>query len=100
MQRTGVLALFLIEALTLGALSTLLGATIGIVIALSLNFAQIHIPVGAQYILLSNTLKFSIDPIRILIGILAITGCTTLISIIPSAQAARLKPITAMQHIG
>ena len=100
MQRTRVLVMFLIEAFTLGASGTLLGAGIGILIALCLNVAQIHLPIGAQFILLSSTLKFAVDPSRILMGMLIITGCTTLISVIPSTQAARLKPITAMQHIG
>ncbi|MEO5970421.1 MAG: FtsX-like permease family protein [Bdellovibrionia bacterium] len=100
MQRTRVLVMFLIEAFTLGTSGTVLGAGIGILLALLLNVAQIHLPMGAQYILLSSTLKFAVDPSRILTGMLVITGCTTLISVIPSTQAARLKPITAMQHIG
>jgi ABC-type lipoprotein release transport system permease subunit len=100
MQRTRVLFMFLIEAFTLSCTGTLFGAIFGVGIALLLNMAQIHVPQAAQFILLSSTLKFAVDPLRILTGMSIITGCTTLISIIPSTQAARLKPITAMQHIG
>jgi putative ABC transport system permease protein len=58
------------------------------------------VPQGVQMFLMSNTLKFSIDMSRVIGGMVIITGCTTLIAIIPSIHAARMKPITAMSHIG
>jgi ABC-type antimicrobial peptide transport system permease subunit len=100
MQRRRVLSMFMIEAFSLGVLGTLSGAVIGLVLAGLLNLAHIHVPNGAQMFLMSNTLKMTVEVVRVLKGMTVITCCTTLISIIPSIHAARLKPISAMQHIG
>jgi ABC-type lipoprotein release transport system permease subunit len=100
MQRRRVMAMFVIEAFTLSGISTLVGALVGLVLAGITHASQIHIPQGAQMFLMANTLKFSFDFTRILTGILVIISATTLISLIPSFRAARLKPITAMQHNG
>ncbi len=100
MQRWRVLAMFVIEAFTLGSLGTTVGAVLGLLIALALNAAQLPVPEGARMFLMAIHLKLSFEPVRVLGGMLVITGCTTLIAIIPSLYAARLKPISAMQHIG
>lgn len=100
MQRLRVMAMFLIESFTLGALGTLAGAVSGLGFALVLNSAKVPVPEGAQFFLMSTTLKFTVEIGRIVLGMAVITGSTTLISLIPSWHAARLKPITAMQHIG
>ncbi len=100
MQRRRVLAMFVIEAFTLSVLATFVGALIGAALAGLLNAAQIPVPTGARMFLLAHTLKFTLDLHGIFNGMAVITGCTTLIAIIPSIHAARLKPVTAMQHIG
>ncbi len=100
MHRTGILAMFMIEAFSLGVLGTSVGALLGILIAVLLNLAHLPVPEGAKMFLLTNTLHLAFDPASILKGMLVITGCTTLVSLIPSTHAARLKPVTAMQHIG
>lgn len=100
MQRRRVLVMFVIEAFTLGALGTVVGAAVGLLGAVALNAAHLPVPQGVQMFLMSNTLKFTIDAGQVLGGMFVITACTTLISIIPSIHAARMKPITAMQHIG
>ena len=98
MQRRRVMLMFVIEAFTLSAISTLAGAIIGLLLAGITHMAHIHIPAGAQMFLMANTLKFSFSFLRIMNGILLIITATTLISLIPSMRAARLKPVTAMQH--
>jgi ABC-type lipoprotein release transport system permease subunit len=100
MQRPRVLAMFMIEAFSLSAASSLAGATIGILASWSLNASRIHVPQGAQMFLMSSTLKFSLAPGQLGFGIALIILCTTLVSMIPSIHAARMKPITAMQHHG
>jgi putative ABC transport system permease protein len=100
MQRTRVLAMFVIEAFTLGVLGTAAGTVLGLIIAVGINLLHLPVPVGAQMFLLSNTFKLALEAGRILVGTSIIVGCTTVISILPAIVAARLKPITAMQHIG
>ena len=100
MQRRRVLAMFVIESFALGFLSSCAGAILGLLIAWVLHISHIQVPKAAQMFLMSNTLKLLAEPSRILGGIAVITSCTTLISIIPSIHAARLKPVTAMQHVG
>jgi len=100
MHRRRVMLMFLIEAFTLSGMATLAGAILGLTLAGIVHVSNIHIPAGAQMFLMSNTLKFSFDPGRVIGGMFVIIGATTLISLIPSMRAARLKPITAMQHNG
>jgi putative ABC transport system permease protein len=100
MQRPRVLAMFVVEAFTLGGLGAVCGAILGLLAAGILNAAHVPVPHGAQMFLLSNTFKFTVDAAHVAAGMLVITACTTLIAIIPSLHAARLKPVTAMSHLG
>jgi ABC-type antimicrobial peptide transport system permease subunit len=100
MQRPRVMAMFVIEAFCLSALSTALGALLGVALAAFLDALHLHLPQGAQFFLMSSTLRFDFVAARILGGALVITICTTLISLIPSFKAARMKPVSAMSHIG
>jgi len=100
MQRLRVLSMFVIEAFTLSGISTIAGTILGLLIAGGMNLLKIHVPHSVQLFLMSNTVHLVANPSRIMTGMLVITGCTTLISLIPSTHAARMKPITAIQHIG
>ncbi len=101
MQRPRVLAMFVIEAFCLGALGTALGALLGVpCIAAFLNSLHLGVPEGVRFFLMSSTVKFAFEPARIFGGAFIITACTTLISLIPSFRAARMKPVSAMSHIG
>ncbi len=100
MQRRRVQAMFVLESFLLGLAGTVTGAIMGIIGATILNALKIHVPEGAQMFLMSPTIHSTIDPLRILVGMIIINACTTLVSLIPSTHAARLKPITAMSHIG
>jgi ABC-type antimicrobial peptide transport system permease subunit len=57
------------------------------------------VPEGAQFFTMSTTLRFALEPARIIGGAAVITVCCTLVSLIPSFQAARMKPVTAMTHL-
>ncbi len=100
MQWPRVLLMFVIEGFLLGLFGTVFGAGLGLLTAAGLNAAHINLPPGAQLVLLSEHLV--VTPTRFWVGaaIVFIGGVITLVSIIPSTLAARLKPITAMQHNG
>jgi putative ABC transport system permease protein len=100
MQRLRVLSMFVIEAFTLSFLSTFAGTLLGLALAALLNAAHIQVPKGAGMFLMSHTMKFAIDFGSIFLAMNVITVCTTLVSIIPSVHAARMKPVTAMSHLG
>lgn len=100
MQRTSVLLMFLMEGFLLGALSTVAGAVLGVMASMALNSAAIVVPVGVQFVLLSEKLSVIPTVPWVLAVVLFITTVVTTISVIPSFIAARLKPVTAMQHAG
>jgi ABC-type lipoprotein release transport system permease subunit len=81
-------------------LGTFVGAILGLVVVAILNAAHIHVPAGARMFLMTSTLHLQPDLAQIFKGMATITGCMTAISMFPSIHAARLKPVTAMSHIG
>ena len=100
MQRPRVLAMFVIEAFCLGAAGSLAGVLLGVLLSLGLNLLHLNVPEGLNWFLMSSTVKFAFEPARIFGGAFIITACTTLIALIPSFRAARMKPVTAMSHLG
>lgn len=100
MQRTRVLAMFVVEALALGLAATATGGVVAALVAASLNAARIPVAEAVQVITLSDTLSLHVTAGSVLGAVLFITLCTTLISLVPSFLAARMKPVTAMHHIG
>jgi ABC-type lipoprotein release transport system permease subunit len=56
MQKTSVLLMFLTEGFLLGLLATLAGAVLGVVLSLVLNSSHVPLPVGVQFVLLSDKL--------------------------------------------
>lgn len=100
MQRGWVVLMFVLEALCLGLLGTLAGAAAGLAVCAALNAAHVELPLAAKLFVMSDTLHLVVKPLSVVGSILLLTGCTTAISLIPSFLAARLKPVTAMHHIG
>jgi ABC-type lipoprotein release transport system permease subunit len=100
MRRRGVMMMFVMEAFCLGAMGTAAGALLGCLIALGLDALQIPVPEGAQFFTMSTHLRFALEPARIFGGAAVITLCCTLISLIPSFRAARMRPVTAITHLG
>ena len=100
MQQTSVLLMFLMEGFLLGLLATLGGAFLGVVLSLVLNASHVPLPVGVQFVLLSDKLVVLPTVQWVVSTVVFITAVVTLISIIPSFIAARLKPVSAMQHAG
>lgn len=100
MQRGNVLRMFLAEGFLLGVLSTSAGAVLGLLLSFVLNAVDIALPPGFQFILLSDHLFIVPTVAWTMVAVIFITAVITLISLIPSFIAARLKPVTAMQHVG
>jgi ABC-type lipoprotein release transport system permease subunit len=100
MQKTSVLVLFLTEGMLLGLLATLGGAILGVGLSIFLNQAAVPLPVGVQFVLLSDKLVVLPTAQWVFATIAFITFTVTIISAVPSFIAARLKPVTAMQHAG
>jgi len=100
MQRGSVMAMFVMEAFCLGLMGTAAGAGLGCLFSLFLDSLHLPVPEGAQFFTMSTTLRFALEPARIIGGAAIITVCCTLVSLIPSFQAARMKPVTAMTHLG
>jgi len=100
MQRRTVLAMFVTEGFLLGLMGTVVGVILGAIVSSVLNGAGIVLPKGAQLVLMSEKLIVAPTIGWILFAILLITGAITLISLIPSFLAARLRPVTAMSHVG
>ncbi len=100
MQRRSVLAMFVTEGFLLGLMGTTAGVAIGGLTSFLLNNAAIKLPKGAQLVLMSEKLIVAPTAGWIVFAIIFITSVITLISLIPSFLAARLKPISAMSHVG
>ena len=73
---------------------------LGVALSLGLTSANIKLPPSWQFIFFSEKLVISPTVFWVSASVLFITSVITLISIIPSFLAARLKPITAMSHVG
>jgi ABC-type lipoprotein release transport system permease subunit len=100
MQSWSVQVMFLAEALMLTLVATLAGAAIASVLCLVINALHLPAPSGVQVILLTEHWFLNVEPSDVASSISLIVGCAMLVSLIPSFLAARMKPVTAMQHNG
>ncbi len=100
MQRGRVLMMFMVEALMLSLFGTLLGAALGILACEAITAAHIRAPEVVRLMLLSDQWHLRWEPGSVITGVLLVTVCSMLVSLIPSFLAARMKPVTAMHYIG
>ena len=100
MRRRGVMAMFVLEAFFLGAMGTAVGAGLGCLGALAMNALNLPVPEGAQFFTMSTHLRFALEPARVAGGAAFITLCCTLVSLMPSYKAAKMRPVTAISHVG
>ncbi len=100
MQRTKVLSLFLLEAALLGLGGTAGGALCGVALAGAVNAAHLAVPESVQMFLMQQHLTMTVLGPAVVGRALFILAVTTAAALVPALHAARLKPITAMHHIG
>jgi ABC-type lipoprotein release transport system permease subunit len=100
MQRTQVLRITLLEALLLGMAGAAVGALAGALAAAGLNAAAIELPETMQYFLLQRNLHLAVHPGQVGVYVGFVTALTTAAAAWPSIHAARLRPVTAMHHVG
>ena len=100
MQRRKVLWLFLLESMLLGIAAAGGGALLGMGLAAALNAAAIAVPEEVQLFLLQQRLTLFVAPRSALLAAAGIAAVTTIASFFPALRAARLKPVTAMHHLG
>lgn len=99
MTRRQVLALVLLEALLLGLLATTGGAALGSALALAIDAAAIEPGLEAvRIILLADTIHLVVRPVAVGSAVVFLTLMTGAAALWPAARAARLRPVTAMQH--
>jgi putative ABC transport system permease protein len=100
MQRTKVLWLFLLEAALLALGGAVAGVLAGWGIAAWLNRRDIHVGEGLQMLLMQDHLAIAVRPGALAGYVAFITLLTALAALLPALRAARLRPVTAMHHIG
>lgn len=100
MGRMQTLGLFMAEAVLLGLFSTVAGAAGGVLIAVIVDAADIHVPMEAMAsILLSDSIHLSVQPLTVLKAVVFLTGFTGLSALWPAIQAALLQPVKALAHV-
>jgi putative ABC transport system permease protein len=100
MHRRKVLWLFVLEMALLALAGTVTGALLGALVGAGLTAAGIHVPDAMQMFLVQERLTFILEPGRIAGYVVALTLLVVLASLPPALRAARLRPVTAMHHIG
>lgn len=100
MQRRRVLGMFVVEAFLLAGSATMAGALLGVLLCLGLNALHIHVPEAVANFLMTDTLTLAPGVVGIVGAVILITACTTAFALLPSFLAARMRPVTAMHHVG
>jgi ABC-type lipoprotein release transport system permease subunit len=100
MQRGKVRWLILLETGLLGLAGTAAGALLATGIAAALNALGIRLPESMQIFLAQERLTFLLEPGAILAYVLFLSTVTVVASWFPARRAARLRPVTAMHHVG
>jgi putative ABC transport system permease protein len=100
MQRRKVLWLFVLETALLGLSGAAAGAVAGSLLAGLLNLVGISVAESMQFFLMQEKLHFLLVPGAIVRDVLVFTAVTVVAALPPAFRAARLRPVTAMHHIG
>ena len=100
MQRTQVGRLFVLEAALLAFLGSSAGALAGVAAAAGLNAADLRVGEGLQMLLLQDRLVLALGLGQVVSYIVWLVVLTAVAALFPALRAARLRPVTAMHHIG
>ena len=72
----------------------------GVALSWGVNAAHIAVPESVQMFLMQQHVTMSVLGRTVVRDALFIAAVTTIASIVPAIHAARLRPVTAMHHIG
>lgn len=100
MQRRKVLWLFVLEAALLAAGGATAGVLLGWLAADRVNAQDIQVGEGLQMLLMQDHLALVVRPGALALYVAGITVLTAVAALLPAFRAARLRPVTAMHHIG
>jgi putative ABC transport system permease protein len=100
MQRRKVLWLFVLEMGLLSSLGCALGAVTAVLVAAGLNAAHLKVPAAVELFLSQEFLHFDLQPGSAVGAVVVLSLVTVVASVWPAVRAARLRPVTAMHHIG
>jgi len=100
MQRERVLGMFLTEAAMLSGAATLTGGLLASAFCAFINAQQVRAPEVVRVMLLTEHWFLKVEPGSVFVSVAIILVCSMVVSLIPSFLAARMKPVTAMHHIG
>jgi putative ABC transport system permease protein len=92
-----IMALFVAEGVSLGLVSALAGAGIGVGVLWILNLRGVEIAFGRGNQIF--TLNPSIGPVEVVSACLIVLGVSILASLQPAAKAAGLAPVDALRHV-
>lgn len=90
----GVLRIFVIQGSFIGAFGTVLGAILGVLACLFIEFYGIGLDPDVYYI---NNLPVEMDPVLILTIALASVAVSTIATLYPAALAFRLTPVQGLR---
>lgn len=76
------------------------GALIGVAAAAGINALHVGVPESMQMFLMQQHLTLAVAGRPVAARALFIFAVTTLAALAPAFRAARLRPITAIHHIG
>jgi len=91
-----ILSLFLAEGLTLGLISSVIGALAGTGLLWVLNLIGVEVTFGRNKV---YTLAPSAEPDQLIYVCLIVILVSALASLQPAAKAARLEPVEALRHV-
>ena len=100
MRRHKVLIMVLLEVAILSVVFTAAGVGLGAAGSQLINALNIPVSTGFQIFLMSDTLKLVLDMDSIASALFWIPVAITTFSLFPALRGARLKPITAIHHVG
>jgi putative ABC transport system permease protein len=100
MGRGKVLAMFLLEAFLLSGGASLLGVGLGAALTQLITAMEIPVSTGFQVFLMSDTLRMVVAPDSVVKALVIIPLLTTVGAWFPARRGAKLKPVTAIHHVG
>ncbi len=84
----------------LGLAGTAAGALLATGVAVGVNALRIGVPEAMQIFIAQERLTLLLEPGWIVAKVALLSSITVLASWLPARRAARLRPVTAMYHVG